>query len=262
MSSVKTLATCATLSLLVLQGCSQVAPHSAADSTADIARFESDPQLLGNGTVRTYIDLDEQSQPQTVGVIISAAALTGLPSAETEVLLTLPPQATVTALNHIALDWRPHGHDPGPIYGFSHFDVHAYLIAPEEREAITAAGDDLAKAYQPPAPDLLPAGYVMAPDSAEPRMGSHWVDPTSDEFQGDPHGFSHALIYGFYNGNMAFIEPMVSLDFLSSYEEFEGEFAVPQRYPSDGLYPTQYRITYSADTQEHVIALTGFIQPE
>jgi hypothetical protein len=222
--------------------------------------IENESQALGNGTVRTYVALDGQNYPQEVGVIITATALAGLPHEATEVFLPLPFQAVATAIDHIALDWRPHGHDPEPIYGSAHFDIHAYTITPEEREAITAQGADLEKAYKTPAPEYIPAGYVLAPDSAEPRMGAHWVNPTSAEFQGHPHGFDHTLIYGFYNGEIAFIEPMVSLDFLARQQNFEGAFAVPESYAKKGLYPTRYRVAYNEATQEYTVALTEFVE--
>ena len=143
----------------------------------------------------------------------------------------------------------------------STFDIHAYVISPQQRDAITDQGSDLEKAYKTPADDFIPVGYVPAPDSAEPCMGVHWVDPTAAEFQGDPHGFSHTLIYGFYDGVMAFMEPMVSLDFLKSQATVEQEFARPKRYSQPRLYPTRYRITYHPETQEHRISLLEFVAP-
>lgn len=205
--------------------------------------------------------VNAQNQPQEVGVIITQGALSNLPHQDTELTLFLPKQAAFTALDHIGFNWRPHGHAPNPIYGAPHFDIHAYTITSQYREAIIMTGDNINKTYKTPDSSLIAAGYVLAPDRAEPRMGAHWVNIASEELQGTPHGFSHTLIYGFYNGEMAFIEPMITLDFLSSRQTFEGEFPRPERYTKDGLYPSQYRITYNDDTQEHVITLTGFVQP-
>lgn len=248
---------------LVVESTTQPIPGMASaseDSTNQPSVIEGTPQALGNGTVRTYVALDSRNYPQEIGVIVTAEALAGLPQQGTELLLPLPFQAESTAIDHIALDWRPHGHPPEPIYGDAHFDIHAYTITPTEREAITAQGADLEKAYKAPAPEHIPAGYVMAPDSAEPRMGAHWADPTSAEFQGHPHGFDHTLIYGFYGGAIAFIEPMVSLDFLASQQDFEGDFAVPESYAKQGLYPKHYRIAFNQVTQEYTVALTDFFE--
>ena len=234
---------------------------ASEDTPTQPAVIEGETQPLGNGTVRSYVALDSQNYPQEVGVIITATALDGLPHEGTEILLPLPFQATATAIDHIALDWRPHGHPPEPIYGDAHFDIHAYMLTPTEREAISAQGADLENTYKTPAPEYIPTGYVLAPDSAEPRMGAHWIDPTATEFQGHPHGFDHTMIYGFYNGEVAFIEPMVSLDFLASQQDFEGAFAVPESYAKPGLYPQRYRITFNEATQEYTVALTDFFEP-
>ncbi len=242
------LTTCTTLLVLAAQGCSKV------------THFESEPQALGSGTVRSYVELDQEDQPKEVGIILTESALADLPDQATEVVLPLPAQAETTAISHISLDWRSHGHDPSPIYGLPHFDVHAYTLTPEEREAITATGADLETAYKTPDSDLIPTGYVLAPDSAEPRMGAHWVNPASEELQDTPHGFAHTLIYGFYNGEMAFVEPMVALDFLKSQQAFEGDFPAPQNYSKAGSYPTAYRITYNEETKEHTVALINFSQ--
>lgn len=268
-------ATGMSLALLTLTGCT-VGPETTdnlgatppslenplnPEELGPVDWLEGEAQPLGDGTVRAYVALDNQEIPQEVGVILTAAALSNLPQEELEIVVPLPPQAATTAINHIAVDWRPHGHDPAPIYGSSHFDIHAYVISPQQRDAITAQGSDLEKAYKTPADELIPVGYVPAPDSAEPRMGVHWVNPTSNEFQGDPHGFSHTFTYGFYDGVMAFVEPMISLDFLKSQTTVEEEFARPERYSQPGLYPTRYRITYHPETQEHRVALLGFVAP-
>lgn len=222
--------------------------------------FEGKSQSLGDGIVRTYVELDDNGNPTEIGVILSNDALSNLPDRREEYVLQLPPEASTTAITHIGLNWQSHGHIPSDIYSSPHFDVHAYVITPEEREAITATGANLETVYATPAPELIPAGYVMAPDSAEPRQGTHWVDPTAEEFRGAPHGFDHTMIYGFYNGEMAFVEPMVAIDFLQSHQEFERAIALPARYAKSGAYPTAYSITYNEATKEHIIALTDFMQ--
>jgi hypothetical protein len=39
-------------------------------------------------------------------------------------------------------------------------------------------------------------------------MGVHWIDPASHEFHG--HDFTATVLYGSYNGEMNFIEPMIT----------------------------------------------------
>ncbi|NEP18036.1 MAG: hypothetical protein F6J97_14210 [Leptolyngbya sp. SIO4C1] len=259
--------------VLALNSCFQTArielPSPNAVSSALVhatapLRFEGDLHPLGAGTVRAYVELDARSRPQEIGVILTEAALDNLPNHAAEVVLPLPTQAHGTAFDHIGFNWRSHGHDPMPIYGEPHFDIHFYTITPEQRAEITAVGANLGKVYKTPDAELVPTGYVMAPDSAEPGMGSHWVDTAAEELQGSPHGFSRTLIYGFHDGEMTFIEPMVTTAFLKSQQDDESTFAVPSRYTRAGSYPTAYRITYDEAAEEYVFALTQFVpaQPE
>lgn len=222
------------------------------------SRLEGEPQPLGDGIVRSYVQLNDQNQPQEVGVILTENALNNLPGETAEVVLALPDQASGTVINHIGLNWLPQGHAPAPIYGAPHFDVHFYTITPEQRAAITEA--DLEKSYKTPDATLIPSGYVTGPDSAEPYMGAHWVNAAAEELQGHPHGFSHTLIYGFHDGETAFIEPMVALDYLRSQEDFESPISLPERFSQPGSFPTGYRITYEEATGEYTVALTDFVR--
>lgn len=233
--------------------------NAVTDAAEEIStsRLEGEPQPMGDGTVRSYVQLDDQNQPQEVGIILTETALDNLPGEEAEVVLALPEQANGTVINHIGVNWRPQGHAPAPVYGDPHFDVHYYTITPEQRAAITAT--DLEKSYKTPDATLLPPGYVMAPDSAEPRMGGHWVNTAAEELQGHPHGFSRTMIYGFHDGETAFMEPMLTLDSLLSQEDFESSIAVPERFSQPGSYPTGYRITYDEVAGEYTVAMTDFV---
>jgi hypothetical protein len=158
-------------------------------SHSSLIKFEGKPQAFGKGTIRTYIALDSHKQPQEMGVILTKTALTNLPD-DKEFILPLPKVANKTGFTHIGFNWQSHGHNPSPIYGVPHFDFHFYTLRIKERNQITAIGSDLATVYKTPETKLIPTGYVLAPDSAEPRMGSHWINPKSEELQGAPHGFS------------------------------------------------------------------------
>ncbi len=145
-----------------------------------------------------------------------------------------------------------------PIYGVPHFDFHFYLLTPGQRQAITAEGADLARNYQQPDSALIPAGYVLAPDSAEARQGSHWIDPKAAEFQGQPHGFDQTFIYGFYEGKLSFLEPMISKAFLESHANLRQPIHRPARYSKPGLYPSQYQVSYDPQTREYSVVLEQF----
>lgn len=58
----------------------------------------------------------------------------------------------------------------------------------------------------------MPQDYVMDVHAVVPGEGVHVEDVTAKEFYGQP--FDTTLIYGFYNGKMAFVEPMVTRHYL------------------------------------------------
>ncbi|WP_088889617.1 DUF5602 domain-containing protein [Leptolyngbya ohadii] len=220
-----------------------------------IVRGASQP--IGQGTASSYVSLNDRGQVSEVGVILSESVLKDLPSQMTEVDLALPPQAlSSTPFTHIGLNWNPQGHLPPPIYGIPHFDLHFYTISQATRRQITATDEDAAKAYQIPEASLVPANYVMAPDSAEPGQGSHWVNPNAPEFQGAPHGFDHTFIYGFYDGRMSFLEPMISKTMLEQHQSFDEAIARPARYSPSGVYPNRYSLSYDAQAHEYRITLS------
>jgi hypothetical protein len=215
---------------------------------------------LGDDNVHTYVVMGQGDRPTEIGVVVPEAALENLPEETTELNLPLPQRAVAKPpFTEVGLNWNPQGHSPDGIYTVPHMDFHFYTISQAERQQITATGPS-DRSYVIPDIKAIPAGYVMAPDSAEPTQGSHWIDPTAPELQGTPHGFAHTFIYGFYNGQMDFLEPMVSQAFFKTHENFSAVTAQPQHYPKPGLYPGAYCITYQPSAHEYRIALVD-LQP-
>src|SRR5690606_39846869 len=117
---------------------------------------------VGAGNARTYVTVDEEGTPATIGVRLDAAALDDLPSALLPVteayVLELPEEAAATAFDHVTVDWNSHGHDPQHGFDVPHFDVHLYLLDRPTVEAI----HPLAPGYSPaagrgPRPRYTPA---------------------------------------------------------------------------------------------------------
>jgi len=53
----------------------------------------------------------------------------------------------------------------------------------EQREKITAKGEDLERAHRAPAPEFMPEGYILPDGTEVPRMGAHAIDSTAPEFK-------------------------------------------------------------------------------
>lgn len=223
------------------------------------------PKPLGQGTARAFVTLDPAGNPTAIGVILTEAALTGLPTEPPagadgwEYVLPLPREAAATGYDHVGLDWNPHGHIPPGVYTVPHFDFHFYMISEEARAKITAHGDDRERARKQPSPDLMPAGYVLPPGTEVPRMGAHAINPSAGEFQG--RGFTKTFIYGFYDGQLIFVEPMIAKAFLDRKSDVTEPVTLPRRYARLGSYPTRFSVRYDPVRREHTVALEGLQRP-
>lgn len=236
---------------------------------------------VGNGKVRTWVKLDNKSgEPVSIGVSMTEAALTGLPSdtdqpQENSLKLRLmdggpnntfeyqmlfPKEAEETAFRHMGFNWNPEGHGPTGIFTKAHFDVHFYMATPEYRHGIFV---DLGEGSQAnirlsnlePPDQFLPPDYKLAPNTAEPRMGSHYADMTSSQLK--PGNFSNIFLIGAHGGNILFWEPMITKAYLETKPNFTTGLKLPESYPVSGYYPTAYSIIYNQKRKEFDISLDG-----
>ena len=204
----------------------------------DEAKGES--VAVGNGTARTVV-IGAGTRPVTIGVQLTMAALDGLPTAMTEWMLPLPTEISTTPWDHVALDWNPQGHEPAAIYGVPHFDFHFYAIASAEQMQIAGGPDNTPV----PAEDI-PQDYASQVVSV-PMMGVHWADTLAAEFHGSP--FDKTFIYGFYHGDMVFVEPMVTRALLMSHPDVMASIKQPDAFQTPGFYPGQYSVRYDPESE-------------
>jgi hypothetical protein len=218
---------------------------------------------MGQGQARAFVTIDAAGRPAAIGITLAETALAGLPSEPPrgadgwEYVLRLPAEAASAGYNHIGIDWDPKGHLPAGVYDKPHFDFHFYLIGEDVRNAITAVGADLDRAHKLPPEGFMPAGYIMPPGTEVPRMGAHAVNPGADEFNRKP--FLKTFIYGFYDGRMVFVEPMVTKAFLDAKQSSTSPITLPKAYSRPAYYPIQYSVKYDATRGEYTIALEGLV---
>src|SRR6185312_7546133 len=173
------------------------------------------PQVqMGNGHVRTWVNITHDGTPLAIGVEMTDGTLTNLPQDPNDLAaatwqLTLHQKAkAVTPFDHVVIDWNVHGHPPVGIYDVPHFDFHFYKISLEAQMAIPPYEVD-PTGFDVPLPDgYMPPMYVRFPGGV-PQMGAHWGDITSPEWHGG--GFTSTFIYGAYDGHVTFEEPMITL---------------------------------------------------
>jgi hypothetical protein len=272
------------------------APEPAA------ARTYGPAQNVGNGTVRTYITVDPKNAqiPLEVGVALSESAMNNLPTTAAATatpdhaahasvpmvmnmyLLDLPAQ-NPTPYKFVQFDWNPVGHEPPGVYDLPHFDFHFYRVPVDVRNAINPADTQFAtKAALYPAEQLRAPFYIDAAKPAGapaaavtvPLMGLHWLDVRSPELQGmagHPEAFkpfTKTYIYGSWNGEFIFDEPMITRAYLMSKKDASDPavrdeiiaVSTPAKYALSGFYPNAYRITYDAAAKEYRVALTQLVR--
>lgn len=248
----------ATVMIVAFQGCAEVRNPGLAAGT-----YDGPSRDLGGGRAYTFVTLDAGGRPVALGIRMSEAALSDLPAEPPrdadgwEYVLSLPKEAEISGYSHVVVDWNPIGHIPPGVYDIPHFDFHFYLISPEQREKITAKGEDLARVHKAPAPEFMPEGYVLPEGTEVPRMGAHAVDPAGPEFNKLP--FTKTFIYGFYDGSMVFLEPMVTKAFLETKPNATDPVKLPKAYSRHAYYPTRYSVKYDGAQREYVISLEGLI---
>lgn len=241
-----------------LLGITAAALTSCTEGTSPEQTVFGPVVTVGTGTARTYVQISSAGEPLAVGVVLSETALAGLPATGTVYVLALPAEAPIAPYNHATLNWQPAGHPPPGIFTVPHFDVHFYMVTQAEVAAITPTDPQFAvKAAVTPSAEFIPAGYVRDP-GAVPNMGTHWTDPASPEFNGQP--FTKTFLYGSWNGTFTFYEPMGAKSFLESKPAIAAvTLKLPSRYAKPGYHPTTYTVGFDATAKEYVIALTGLV---
>lgn len=222
-----------------------------SSAQAEEVRHFGEETILGSQPFWTWVQT-KHNAVTAVGISFKADALQDLPQEHTTIELDLPKGIDTRPFKHFAVDWEPEGHEPDPIYGFPHFDFHFYMITSEKRQEITCQGADESICLKQPVAKAIPPDYISTP-AGVPQMGWHWVDSKSPEFQGQ--NFTSTLVHGYYDGNLIFIEPMVTLAFLQSKPQFHAKIKQPEIYPQNGFYPKKYAVKFRSVQDEYDIVL-------
>jgi hypothetical protein len=248
----------ATMLMAFILGCSESMNLGPTAGT-----YDGPSRKLGNGSAYAFETMDANGKPIAIGLRMSEVALTGLKSEPPndgdgwETIIPLSKDAATSGYDLIGIDWNPKGHIPIGVYDKPHFDFHFYMISQAKKDSITAKGEDLARADKAPAPEYMPEGYILPKGTEVPRMGAHAIDPSAPEFNKQP--FTKTFIYGFYDGQMAFLEPMVTKAFLETKPNTKDRIKLPKAYAKNGYYPTAYSIRYDATQREYEISLDNLI---
>jgi len=223
------------------------------------------PVPVGEGFARTFVVIADDGSTE-LGVALSADVMVGLPAGGDPSGLVMPdglstfgyelpmPSINPTSYHHVMLDWNPGGHEPPGLYDVAHFDFHFYLIDRVARLGIDPARTDFAeRAARLPHPSLIPDRYFMPMPDAVPAMGVHWLDAAAPELNGGI--FSSTMLFGSWNGEVIFAEPMITRDFLMSKPALTFEIPSASRALASGPLPESYTVRWDPDAQEYRVGL-------
>lgn len=175
----------------------------------------------------------------------------------------------------ISVNWNAEGHHPPPpkpgeapappVYAHPHFDFHFYAWDRERVDAIAPGrcGEfvdcgDFERGRTPLAPAYIPAGHVDV-GIVVPRMGNHLLDSRSPELANPATRFTRTFIYGAFDGELIFWEPMITLDFLRHTADTCFEISQPAAFKRAGYYPTRYCARRHEGKQQRTVSLEGFV---
>lgn len=242
------------LSLLSLSSCEK-------DDNEDSQTLRGPEIIMGNGKANSFFKIDNNGTPIEIGAEMTMEALTGLPqdpldfAKSTFVLLFNAKALELTPFDHLVINWNVQGHPPLNVFTVPHFDFHFYTITLAEQLAIAPYTPATATKM-----DLLPpAGYMPSTYSSDPggipAMGKHWGKTPY------PTSFSHVMTYGSFNGQLNFVEPMVTLAAIQAGTSINISYDQPLLFEKTGKwYPTKYNIYKDNQTLKHVISLSEFIK--
>lgn len=235
---------------------------------------------LFDGEVTTWARLSPDGTVTAVGATVQMATVRNAPVAEPHadedaeaghhhaeahsVRLDLPETARATTFfDHLQIDYNPAGHAPAA-YRKPHFDLHFYGIDTDEQLAIDCTDRTM------PADELVPAGYQVLPPKPEsegggcvPEMGNHAVDVDAPELRpDDPAPFTQTMILGYYGGELTFLEPMATRQFLREHEGFTTSVPAPERLSRSTRYPRTFEAVYDEDRNAYRFVWSDFVTLE
>jgi len=261
-------------------------------TAAEMKVTSTESQKLGNGWVRVYVATGTNGDPLALGVSMDKSALDGLPTelnptsrcfdkngngkldkheciGDHEFVFTAPDATDVLGqFKWVGLNWNPQGHmaPAPPPWAKPHFDFHFYTATREAVRAIRPGPcgelihcEDFQKASKP-----VPAKYLH-PDhidvgAAVPDMGNHLIDTKSPELAKGGPPFTHTFIYGAFDGQIIFLEPMITIAYLASNPNMCSPIKQPKAFAVAGYYPTKYCIRYLEHVGRYTISLEGFVK--
>jgi hypothetical protein len=225
----------------------------AGRAASEISNVFKGPNVaIGNGHARSWIRINHLDMPLEIGLELTASAFTSLPDHANLVLPLHHKAKEVTPFDHIYFGYNENGHPPAGVFTVPHFDAHFYMTTNQERLAIPVVTPATLPlfTFAPPLGYMAPSYFQAGP---EPQMGQHWIPPPPTFLP-----FSRVMIYGTFNGELTFIEPMVTVAHMLSGGS-TNNYLQPAKFAEAGNYPTTYNIYKDPQNGNYNITLSNFV---
>lgn len=178
---------------------------------------------------------------------------------------------------YVEVDWNTEGKPRGPNNSFvtPHFDFHFYLLPRQQVgqamqcessngrtcDPFLTSYDQTRRFLEMPAPERLPNSYKPDVDSSIPEMGLHHLD-FADEYAVDYVNHHPTLLYGSFEGQIAFLEPSVTPVTLrdaidSSSHTVRFPLAQPRTCPAE-RWPRDFVVRYLPSSGGFEVAFDRF----
>jgi len=224
------------------------------------------------------IDPENQCDPSNFP---SALASDGIPYFGSRYRYEVFPESIqkATGVNHISIDFNSCGHPPTDIFGNPHYDFHLYIVEPEFRacemncDLYPAASINCDRPsnqqtsnglgffnvnYVLGSTDLsnAPTNFTLLPDHVVPNMGAHMWSPLQEP--DDTTSWTEPIwVMGNYDGDIAFYEPMIPIDFVTGAEDKYYEEDLTYNGQSIKTLPSKFSSTYDASTKMTTLTFEG-----
>ena len=125
---------------------------------------------------------------------------------------------------------------------------------PAQRSAVRHEGRQLSRAPTS-SPRATSRRRACRQRARSRRWGCTGRASTSPELTGQP--FTSTFIFGSWDGQFIFVEPMVTKAYLETHPNATTSIPQPARWSTPGRYPTTYTVAYDANAKEYRFVLGG-----
>lgn len=184
-----------------------------------------------------------------------------------------------TGLDHISIDFNPCGHPPMDVFTIPHYDLHLYKVSPEFRTCMTC--DKI-----PGAPVCDPGGQSTSNGKAFLNVGTIVAGPDAGKISNFPDGFEFGVadmvplmgthswdvsqapingnswvepvwVMGTYDGNVADVEPMIPLSFMTGNDDKSYEETLTYVGQTMNELPNKYHVSYDSESGFVTFSMEG-----